>query len=281
MVSISYAAASDVDGLPPSSAPAAPRAEELLRAFDSIELDVDGSRGVGVLHVTTRRVVWITAERGDDGDAATPTGFAFAFPAITLHSVCRDVVDEVTGAERQCIYCQVDVPRVELGGDAVRALLPVAEEEEEEEEESSYGALVELRFVPCAAAAVADPAATAVLLRDIFDTMSRGAALNPGADDGDGGGLGFGGLGALFGGGAGEEALGGGYPISEASAWDPAVLAAMGLDGGGGEGGGASGDAAVPSEEERNAMIARLDSLVDDSAIVGAEKFAAQQFEDK
>ena len=70
MVSISYAAASDVDGLPPSSAPAAPRAEELLRAFDSIELDVDGSRGVGVLHVTTRRVVWITAERGDDGDAA-------------------------------------------------------------------------------------------------------------------------------------------------------------------------------------------------------------------
>jgi len=52
-------------------------------------------------------------------------------------------------------------------------------------------------------------------------------------------------------------------------------------NGGGGEGGGASGDAAVPSEEERNAMIARLDSLVDDSAIVGAEKFAAQQFEDK
>ena len=274
-MSVTHCSASDVEDLPRSSAPAAPQCEELLRAFPAIELDVGGSRGVGALHVTTQRVVWLSAPSdGVESAGRSAPGYGFAFPAITLHSICRDVLE--SGVERECIYCQIDVPSAECAGDAVRELLDAAESEDEEAEADAEEATrtVEVRFIPSAAASAA------ALLRDIFHTMSKGAALNPCTDDdGSGGALGFGGL---FSGGGGMFGSGGSSDAareleSEAVGWDPAVMAAMAV---GCDEGDAGDEPPLPTAEERAAMLARLDSLVDDSAVEGHAKFVAAQFAD-
>lgn len=281
MAAVTHCDPSEVESLPRSSAPAAPQCEELLRAFPAIELDVCGSRGVGALHVTTRRVVWISAPSGGGESAGrSAPGYGFAFPAITLHSVCRDVLE--SGVERECIYCQIDVPSAECACETVRELLDSADAELEDEEadEEDATTTIEVRFIPSAASNAA------ALLRDIFHAMSKGAALNPCTDnDGSGSALGFGGLfsgsGGMFGCGEFSDAVR--EPVSEAVGWDPAVMAAMAVgcdEGDARDARDARDDPPLPTAEERAAMLARLDALVDDSAVKGRAKFVAAQFSD-
>mmetsp|Transcript_42361 Transcript_42361/g.76889 ORF Transcript_42361/g.76889 Transcript_42361/m.76889 type:complete len:186 (+) Transcript_42361:56-613(+) len=100
--------------------------------------------GEGVLHLTTQRVVWLSAQDGQKG-------IAMDYPFITVHAVSRDT----SAFPEPCLYCQL---RTEDNG------------EEEEEEDSE---VPELRFVP------ADPAR----LQQIFFTFSEMAALNPDPND--------------------------------------------------------------------------------------------------
>jgi len=100
--------------------------------------------GEGVLHLTTKRVVWLGGQ-----------GCAIDYPFITLHAVSRD-----KGAwPDPCLYCQLRTEEIREGID---------EEDEEEEPE-----IPELRFVP----------ADASHLQQMFQVFSEMSAMNPDPND--------------------------------------------------------------------------------------------------
>ena len=140
---------------------------------------IGAAAGAGTLFVTTRRVLWLTLAGGDGAG-----GYAFAYPAIGLHAVCRDPTG--SGFDAPCIYLQVD------GDDGAN-------------NDGEEGGPVEVRLAP----------ADVGKLEDVFEALSACAALHPGPDDSDEegggvmGGMMGGGLGMMGGLGLGDGGLGG------------------------------------------------------------------------
>ncbi|CAK0886871.1 unnamed protein product, partial [Prorocentrum cordatum] len=91
-----------------------------------------GDEGEGVLHLTTRRIVWLGAT----------SGYAMDYPFVTLHAISRDKA----AWPDPCLYCQLRCEEVE------------GEEEEEPE-------IPEVRFVP------SDPAHLQTVFQ-VFSEMS-------------------------------------------------------------------------------------------------------------
>ncbi|GLC40100.1 hypothetical protein PLESTB_001942900 [Pleodorina starrii] len=126
--------------------------EELTSKCPGVDfvLGDDMNAGAGVLHLTTRRVVWVSSQ---------PSGPAFAlrYQQIMMHAISRDP----TSYAKPCIYLQLDEGSEDMGmggagGDG--------EEEEEEEQVSA-----EVRLVPAEDAKV----------DEIFKVLCDCAALNP------------------------------------------------------------------------------------------------------
>ena len=153
--------------------------------------DVAGK--AGTLHITTRRLIWIStgADRSE--------GYAIPFRSLTMHAVSRD--SSSGGFPRECIYTQVEGCPPEGcgggGGDGGETAGGAegdggGEEEEEEEEEDGFDEMTELRLVP------QDPGQ----LEAMFKTLCDCAAMNPDSDDEDdeegaGGGM-MGGAGEFY-----------------------------------------------------------------------------------
>mmetsp|Transcript_17044 Transcript_17044/g.47600 ORF Transcript_17044/g.47600 Transcript_17044/m.47600 type:complete len:232 (-) Transcript_17044:664-1359(-) len=130
-----------------------PEGEDLFKAFGDVTLLVDGTRseGVGTIHLTTRRVVWIS-------QADQARGFAVGYRTIMVHAVSRDLEN----FDQPCIFLQLDSGFEDAGG----------EDEEEEGGDSEAGEVSELRIV------LTDPDQ----LEAVFEAMSECAALNPDSD---------------------------------------------------------------------------------------------------
>lgn len=125
--------------------------ETLVASYDSVCLLFgDGTdAGAGVLHLTTRRVVW----------AAAQACCALSYKQIVMHAISRDPASH----SKSCIYLQLDEGSEDM----------MAEGEEEEEE----CVPAELRFVPHDEGKV----------EEIFKHMCDAAALNPDSDAGEDG----------------------------------------------------------------------------------------------
>ena len=130
-----------------------------------------------MLHVTTRRLVWLGT-----GDAAS-RGYAVPFRSLTMHAVSRDATDG--GFSKPCIYAQIEGPpphdATETSGEAPTT---ACDEDEREEEQDTFDEMTEARFY-------LDDSAR---LDELFRALCDCAALNPDddADDDDdvyGGGL--------------------------------------------------------------------------------------------
>jgi len=115
--------------------------EELKFSAQRVKLN-DGQNfiGEGVLHLTTRRVVWLHSQNGS-------LGLAMDYPFVTLHALSTDK----DAWPEPCLYCQLKVE--EMDGD-------------DEDDEPD---IPELRFVPC----------DATYLPSMFSVFSEMSALNP------------------------------------------------------------------------------------------------------
>ena len=149
----------------------------------SIHIGDDVAGLPGVLHVTTRRLVWLGT-----GDAAS-RGYAVPFRSLTMHAVSRDATDG--GFSKPCIYAQIEGPpphdATETSGEAPTT---ASDEDEREEEQDTFDEMTEARFAP-------DDSAR---LDELFRALCDCAALNPDDDADDDEGVYGGGLG----GGAGD-----------------------------------------------------------------------------
>ena len=236
--------------------------ENLLHTQDQVTLaatSADGEpapaavRGVGTLHVTSSRVVW------EPNDPSVGAGrFEYHASKLTMHAISRQ---GGTGWG-PCIYCQLD-EGTDAGDDGEAYYAP-----------SNHAALP-----------------------DCFRAFSGTAILNPPPDEdedehmmGDGGGDGM--MSAMMGGGnrtgmsPDQMFTAADFGAADADASDAMEEAAADADADG-EGAGDNGMVAVvgagagdeggASEEERAAMLARLDSL-----LVVPEKYQTQegQFDD-
>ena len=116
--------------------------------------DVVGRRGV--LHVTTRRLVWF----GDDG-----AGFEVPFQALTMHAVSTDTSEGF----KPCIYAQVEglVPEGFGENDDDE------NEDDDEDGDDEFGDTTELRLAPTDSSK----------LNDLFKTLCECAAMNPDSED--------------------------------------------------------------------------------------------------
>ena len=136
----------------------------------SIHIGDDVAGLPGVLHVTTRRLVWLGT-----GDAAS-RGYAVPFRSLTMHAVSRDATDG--GFSKPCIYAQIEGPpphdATETSGEAPTT---ACDEDEREEEQDTFDEMTEARFAP-------DDSAR---LDELFRALCDCAALNPDddADDDD------------------------------------------------------------------------------------------------
>ncbi|KAG2422689.1 hypothetical protein HXX76_015853 [Chlamydomonas incerta] len=125
--------------------------EELSSKYQDVDfvLGDDMNAGKGVLHLTTRRVVWVSS-------AAGGPAFALRYPQIVMHAVSRDP----SSYSRPCIYLQLDEGSEDMdvgGGD------------DEEEEEGAADVSAEVRLVPGDESKV----------DDMFKVLCDCAALNP------------------------------------------------------------------------------------------------------
>ncbi|KAG2426856.1 hypothetical protein HYH02_014709 [Chlamydomonas schloesseri] len=128
--------------------------EELSSKYQDVEfvLGDDLNAGKGVLHLTTRRVVWVSSSSG--GPA-----FALRYPQIVMHAVSRDP----SSYAKPCIYLQLDEGSEDMamgGGD---------DEEGGEGEEDAGDVSAEVRLVPSDESKV----------DDMFKVLCDCAALNP------------------------------------------------------------------------------------------------------
>lgn len=98
-------------------------------------------QGEGVLHLTTRRLVWLNAQN-------PAASYAIDYPFVSLHAVSRDKASW----PEPCLYCQLKTEEADENGD--------------EEDEPT---IPELRFVP------AEPAH----LQQVFTVFSEMSAMNP------------------------------------------------------------------------------------------------------
>jgi nucleotide-sensitive chloride channel 1A len=119
--------------------------------------DVVGRRGV--LHVTTRRLVWF----GDDG-----AGFEVPFQALTMHAVSTDTSEGF----KPCIYAQVEglVPEGFGENDDDE------NEDDDEDGDDEFDDTTELRLAPTDSSK----------LNDLFKTLCECAAMNPDSEDEEG-----------------------------------------------------------------------------------------------
>ncbi|PNW75717.1 hypothetical protein CHLRE_12g538150v5 [Chlamydomonas reinhardtii] len=126
--------------------------EELSSKYQDVEfvLGDDLNAGKGVLHLTTRRVVWVSS-------AAGGPALALRYPQIVMHAVSRDP----SSYSRPCIYLQLDEGSedMDMGGG----------EEDEEGEEGAGDVSAEVRLVPGDESKV----------DDMFKVLCDCAALNP------------------------------------------------------------------------------------------------------
>uniref|UniRef100_A0A7S3R6W3 Methylosome subunit pICln n=1 Tax=Dunaliella tertiolecta TaxID=3047 RepID=A0A7S3R6W3_DUNTE len=116
--------------------------------------------GMGCLHVTARRVIWVSSSRSD-------LAFVLRYPQIMMHAVSRDT----SSFPKPCIYIQLDDGSEDMQQD----------EGSEEEEDGGPDADVaaEVRLVPQDSSKI----------DEIFKLLCDYAALNPDSDaeaDGEG-----------------------------------------------------------------------------------------------
>ncbi|KAG2485070.1 hypothetical protein HYH03_016167 [Edaphochlamys debaryana] len=144
--------------------------EELRSKCADVELVMgdDLSGGPGVLHLTTRRVVWVSSSPGGPC-------LALRYPQIVMHAISSDP----SAYARPCLYLQLDEGDGDVimggmaGGGAAAGANGDAgaggEDEEEEGEGEEEEGSAEVRLVPTDATQVGD----------LFKVLCDCAALNP------------------------------------------------------------------------------------------------------
>jgi len=127
--------------------------EQMLLASADCEMSFyagEPSLGVGKLSVTSQRILWIGATKSFDFDVAY----------IALHAITSDV----NAFPQPCLYCQFD-------------------ETDISEPQECFFVLVEGQKDDSFSTSGSDE--TNPTLRELFDTFSRAAAMNPDPEEGD------------------------------------------------------------------------------------------------
>ena len=151
--------------------------------------DVQGE--AGILHITTRRLVWF-------GDGADSAGYEVPFTSLTMHAVSRGAEDgDAEDFTSPCIYAQVEGTPPEGfgatiaggGGGADRPEEAGDDDDDDDDEDDDddddgfsagggdgdYDDMFELRIVPKDTAG----------LDEMFQVLCECAAMNPDDDDDD------------------------------------------------------------------------------------------------
>eukprot|EP01026_Neomeris_dumetosa_P076151 TRINITY_DN814_c0_g1_i4.p1 TRINITY_DN814_c0_g1~~TRINITY_DN814_c0_g1_i4.p1 ORF type:complete len:270 (+),score=37.96 TRINITY_DN814_c0_g1_i4:50-811(+) len=149
------------------------------------------SLGVGILYLTSRRLVWKSAEQ--QGNSSCQIGYQIFFPQITMHAVCNDNEQY----PQPCVYCQLGGQEEEQddfhgigngsllnqngtnieGSQHQNQILNEQEnvhqdEQASEEDDARMDEVTEIFIVPLESQQV----------KDIFEKMCECASLNPDLD---------------------------------------------------------------------------------------------------
>lgn len=144
-------------------------------------LRADKAEGDGTLFVTTKHLIWLSADRS--------VGYRMDYPYLLLHAVCRDT----SSFPHPCLYAQLDdeVAEDAFQSASMRQVMPTAaaasaasagaasideDGDDDDEDAAEDSPISDLRFVP----------ANPDILDALYKAVSECAALNPDSEGSEG-----------------------------------------------------------------------------------------------